>query len=54
MQEKPLRIPNKKKVSGVVANFKDIELAMAMAVFRQEQKREAEKVAVKQLPGGML
>lgn len=54
MQEKPLRIPNKKKITGVVANFKDIEYAMACAVFRQEQKREAEKVVVKPLPGGML
>ena len=56
MQEKPLRIPNTKKPVGIVANFKPIDLAMACAVFRQEQKRNAENIAnrPKKLPAGML
>ena len=55
-QEKPLRIPNTKKPMGIVAQFKDIEYAMACAVFRQEQKRKIETLAnsPRKLPAGML
>jgi hypothetical protein len=56
MQEKPLRIPNTKKPTSIVANFKPIEYTMACSVYHQEQKRIAENLAnqPKKLPAGML
>ena len=56
METKPLRIPNTKKPAGIVAQFKDIDYAMACAVYRIEQERDAKKLAHKPtiFPVGLL